>query len=532
MLPVRRLLRATERVRGGTRRRRAARRVKELDTLAVSFNQCRPLYAAQELARQYHGQLGRKSKSARGRCSTSPPTPADSPADRRQFLVSCMILSRARPTRNARRRLLPRPRQFQERQRQHGPCVRRPPSAVGLRTGCVLPCAISATAAARRRRIHRRVRAGTRDAEIGAGVAAGAGFPGAAHRRRPRLVMGLSLGASVFPIHGREPEGLLRAADAALFHAKAQGRSRVRIFSPELLEAAAAKFATEQGLRRAVDRGEFELHFQPEVDLATCEVGVVEALLRWRLPDGSLRLALRLPSGRRGLLPDPRDRRMGHPSTVEHGRALARRRLAPRTHCRHVSALQLLDSRFVQASGRARSHHLSPQCIEVELTVMCCRPGGTRLRSLARCCANSASASRSTTSGPATRLSCRCSNCRSPRETRSQPNRNDRHQRALASRHARSSRSARASGSRVIAEGSAARSLAWLLCYPAMHVQGYLLCRPVPEADLLTALNAMPARIEELLRKHCPQMPAAAGMRTSKVRQFPLTPPLRNRRGS
>ena len=45
------------------------------------------------------------------------------------------------------------------------------------------------------------------------------------------LVMGLSLGASVFPIHGRDPEGLLRAADAALFHAKAQGRSRVRVFS-------------------------------------------------------------------------------------------------------------------------------------------------------------------------------------------------------------------------------------------------------------------------------------------------------------
>jgi predicted signal transduction protein with EAL and GGDEF domain len=101
------------------------------------------------------------------------------------------------------------------------------------------------------------------------------------------LLMGLSLGASLFPDHGHEPEGLLRAADAALFHAKAQGRSRVRLFSPELLEAAAARFSTEQGLRRAVERGEFELHFQPEIDLASGEAGVVEALLRWRLPDGS-----------------------------------------------------------------------------------------------------------------------------------------------------------------------------------------------------------------------------------------------------
>ena len=52
------------------------------------------------------------------------------------------------------------------------------------------------------------------------------------------------------------------------------------------MEAATRKFTTEQGVRRALERGEFELVFQPEVSLDSFEVGVVEALLRWRLPDG------------------------------------------------------------------------------------------------------------------------------------------------------------------------------------------------------------------------------------------------------
>jgi EAL domain-containing protein (putative c-di-GMP-specific phosphodiesterase class I) len=58
------------------------------------------------------------------------------------------------------------------------------------------------------------------------------------------------------------------------------------LFTPALLEAATERFTTEQGLRRALDRGEFELVFQPEVNLQTCEVELVEALLRWRRPDG------------------------------------------------------------------------------------------------------------------------------------------------------------------------------------------------------------------------------------------------------
>jgi len=102
------------------------------------------------------------------------------------------------------------------------------------------------------------------------------------------LAVSVSIGVAVFPLHASDADALLRAADAALFRAKALGRHRMNVFSPDLLDAAASRFRTEQGLRQAIERGEFELAFQPEVDTATFAVPLVEALLRWRLPDGRL----------------------------------------------------------------------------------------------------------------------------------------------------------------------------------------------------------------------------------------------------
>ena len=102
------------------------------------------------------------------------------------------------------------------------------------------------------------------------------------------FIVSVSVGASIYPDHDRNAEALLKAADAALFRAKALGRSQLSIFTPELLEAAAAKFTTEQGLRRAIERNEFELWFQPEVQVETLDTALVEALLRWRMPDGRI----------------------------------------------------------------------------------------------------------------------------------------------------------------------------------------------------------------------------------------------------
>jgi diguanylate cyclase (GGDEF)-like protein len=106
------------------------------------------------------------------------------------------------------------------------------------------------------------------------------------HAAGRELLLGVSVGASVAPDHAVDAESLLRAADAALFRAKELGRNRANVFSPELLAAAASRFQTEQALRRAIDAGEFELLYQPQVVLETLEVDSVEALIRWRRPDG------------------------------------------------------------------------------------------------------------------------------------------------------------------------------------------------------------------------------------------------------
>lgn len=183
------------------------------------------------------------------------------------------------------------------------------------------------------------------------------------------LVISISVGASVYPDHGDDAESLLRAADAALFRAKALGRSQLTLFSPDLLEAASARFSTEQGLRRAIERSEFELVFQPEVNASTLETGVVEALLRWRLPDGRLATPAEFLSvaEESGLIMEISDwvlRSAIAAAAQWHYGTWPQARVAI-----NLSSRQLLDSRFVdRVMELLREFQLPPECIEIELT--------------------------------------------------------------------------------------------------------------------------------------------------------------------
>jgi len=98
------------------------------------------------------------------------------------------------------------------------------------------------------------------------------------------LFLSASVGISFFPKDGTAAEDLLQAADAALYVAKGAGGATHRLFDPTMTAAASERLELEVGLRRALERGEFELHYQPLVRAVDGRVRGVEALIRWRDP--------------------------------------------------------------------------------------------------------------------------------------------------------------------------------------------------------------------------------------------------------
>lgn len=93
-----------------------------------------------------------------------------------------------------------------------------------------------------------------------------------------------SVGVSLFPYDGSEPETLLRKADTAMHQAKRQGRNEFRLYSPAMDEKIAEKFEKQRRLHLAVERDEFVLHYQPQADLKTGDIVGFEALVRWQDP--------------------------------------------------------------------------------------------------------------------------------------------------------------------------------------------------------------------------------------------------------
>jgi diguanylate cyclase (GGDEF)-like protein len=315
------------------------------------------------------------------------------------------------------------------------------------------------------------------------------------------LSVSVSVGASIFPQHGRSAETLLRAADSALFRAKELGRSQLALFTPQLIETAATRFTTEQGLRRALEGGEFELVYQPEVDLLTFETGLVEALLRWRTPDGILArpgefLTIAEQSG---LISDisawvlrtaVTDASRWHHGDWPDARVAI-----------NISSRQLLDHRFIdQLLALLSEFRLPAKCIELELTETMLQTGSTTIAALRVLQSHGIgialddfgtgfSSLTSLEQLPLSRIKL------------------DRSLIASIDTSARSAAIARAiidlcAGLEldVTAEGiERPRQLAWLLGHRPMFLQGYLLSDAVPFADLLRVKASLVGKIQDLL---------------------------------
>jgi diguanylate cyclase (GGDEF)-like protein/PAS domain S-box-containing protein len=98
------------------------------------------------------------------------------------------------------------------------------------------------------------------------------------------LLIGASIGISVFPDDGRDRETLLSNADKAMYQVKESGRNGVQFFTAQMNAAAERRLALETELRAALERREFVLHYQPQIDLATRRLTGMEALVRWQHP--------------------------------------------------------------------------------------------------------------------------------------------------------------------------------------------------------------------------------------------------------
>jgi len=105
--------------------------------------------------------------------------------------------------------------------------------------------------------------------------------------RDQELHIGASIGITLYPSDGVDAETLIKNADMAMYHAKAKGNT-YQYYREHMNVAAVRRLSLETALRRAVEREEFEVYFQPELDLASGRIVAVEALIRWRHPEDGL----------------------------------------------------------------------------------------------------------------------------------------------------------------------------------------------------------------------------------------------------
>jgi diguanylate cyclase (GGDEF)-like protein/PAS domain S-box-containing protein len=178
-----------------------------------------------------------------------------------------------------------------------------------------------------------------------------------------------SIGVSIFPDDGGDAETLIKNADTAMYQAKANGRNRYQFFEPAMNVRAVERQSVEESLRRALERQEFVLHYQPKIDLRTGAITGAEALIRWMHPTRGL-----IPPGQ--FIPIAEDSGLILPigdwvlrEACTQARAWQDADLQAMTMAVNVSAMQLRDESFLEGLfATLEETGLDPRSLEVELT--------------------------------------------------------------------------------------------------------------------------------------------------------------------
>ena len=179
----------------------------------------------------------------------------------------------------------------------------------------------------------------------------------------------ISMGVSIYPNDGENAEVLLKNADIAMYRAKEEGRNTYQFFTNSMQESATARLNLEYKLRKAIEKEEFVLHYQPQVDTTTGDVIGMEALLRWQDPEKGL-----IPPGE--FIPLAEDTGLIVPigdwvlhTACTQNKMWQERGLKPVTMSVNVSMRQFKQKDFVSIVRRTlKETNLNPRYLELELT--------------------------------------------------------------------------------------------------------------------------------------------------------------------
>src|SRR5271168_3184221 len=178
-----------------------------------------------------------------------------------------------------------------------------------------------------------------------------------------------SIGVSVYPDDGNDAETLIKNADTAMYQAKENGRQSYQFFRPAMNVRAVERQSIEENLRRALERREFTLQYQPKIRLRTGEITGAEALLRWTHP-------VRGPVSPAQFIPVAEDCGLILPigqwvlrEACKQARAWADAGLTLSTMAVNISSMEFRDDNFLESVfAILRETGLDPRSLELELT--------------------------------------------------------------------------------------------------------------------------------------------------------------------
>lgn len=178
-----------------------------------------------------------------------------------------------------------------------------------------------------------------------------------------------SFGISLYPKHGLHAEKLLRHGEAALQQARVRGGDRVEVYEPEVHARILERLAIERDLRQALERQEFELHYQPQFSFDRNTIVGVEALIRWKHPQrGMVSPALFIPVAEACDLIAPIGDWVLNQACAQ-ARQWRNQGLPDLIMGVNVSAQQLMNGDLVRKVSTAiASHGLEPQQLKLEIT--------------------------------------------------------------------------------------------------------------------------------------------------------------------